>query len=429
MRKAFSTAPIVFGLCLASLTRTEPAAAADPEAGLAIDRLDRPSVGSRFYASDTLALREPWRPAFGLMTGYTYRAFSIVQADGRRSTLVRNLWTADIAGDIVIAGGLRLGLSFPMALFEDGHDTLIGTSAIVAHQGAAVGDVRIAGDVYAYGDQSSPLQVAVGVAAYLPTGDRAAFMGDGTARVHPRVLLTGRTRALVWGARAGYMLRPHEEFLGGVELGSEAVFGGSFGLQHGALTVGPELLASTVISSKSGPFTKETTAVEALLSAHHDVARTVIAGVGLGTRITEGLGAPTFRAVLSFEYMPAQRFKAPDRDNDGVPDEIDRCPDVPGCDPHEPGCPMPPIDTDGDGVPDYLPTCSLLPTAPSTDGPPTVPVTPTTPAKPVGPSTLDPCERVDSTECGRPKAPPPVPPSPEPPLPIPEHMRTWGSGS
>ncbi len=377
-------------------------------------------MGSRFYASDTLALREPWRPAFGVVTGYTYRAFSIVQSDGGRSSLVRNLWTADVAGDIVIAGGLRLGLSFPVALFEDGRDTQIGTSAVVAHQGAAAGDLRIAGDVYAYGEPASPLSVAVGVAAYLPTGDRASFMGDGTARVHPRVLLTGRTRALVWGARAGYMLRPHEEFLGGVELGSEAVMGASFGLQRGALTVGPELLASTVVSSKSGPFTKETAAVEALFSAHHDVAKTLIAGVGVGTRITEGLGAPTFRAVLSLEYMPVQRLKAPDRDLDGVPDEIDRCPDVPGCDPNEPGCPIPPIDTDGDGLPDYQPACSLgaAPASPSRapNGPPTPPLT-------KAPTALDPCERVDSTECGRPKAPSP-PPGPEP-LP-PERLRTWG---
>ena len=414
----------MFGLCLASLALTEPARAADPEAGLAIDRLDRPAVGSRFYASDTLALTEPWRPAFGLVSGYTYRAFSIVSAQGNRSSLVRNLWTADVAGDIVIAGGLRLGLSFPLALFEDGHDTLVGTSSVVAHQGAAAGDLRIAGDVFAYGEATSRLRVAVGVAAYLPTGDRSAFMGDGTARVHPRVLLTGRTRALVWGARVGYMIRPHEEFLGGVELGSEAVLGGSFGLQHGALTVGPELLASTVVSSKSGPFTKETTAVEALLSAHHDVGRTLILGAGVGTRITEGLGAPTFRAVLSLEYMPVQKLVAPDRDRDGVPDETDRCPDVPGCDTHEPGCPMPPIDTDGDGVPDYLPTCSLLPAATTPTGPHS-PLTPTSPARPSAPSTLDPCERVDSTECGRPKQPPSRSVEPEPPLP--DSLRTWGS--
>lgn len=422
MLRPFSTAPIVFGLCLATLVAAPCTAhAADPEAGLAIDRLDRQATGSRFYASDTLALREPWRPSFGVLSGYTYRAFSIIQADGTRSSLVRNLWTVDLAGDIVIAGGLRLGLSLPMAVFEDGHDTLIGTSAVVAHQGPAIGDVKIAGDVYTYGEHDSPFSLALGVAAYLPTGDRSAFMGDGTARVHPRALLAGRTRALVWAARAGYMLRPHEEFLGGVELGSEAVLGGSFGLQRGPLTVGPEVLASTVVSSKSGPFTKETTAVEALLSAHHDVGKTLVAGVGLGTRITEGLGAPTFRAILSVEYLPVQRLAAPDRDGDGVPDELDRCPDVPGCDPHEPGCPLPPIDTDGDGLPDYQPTCSLQGPAPTR-----APELPVAPRRPTAPSTLDPCERVDSTDCGRTKPTPP-PPTPEPPAPVPESLRTWGT--
>lgn len=398
------------------------AKAADPEAGLAIDRLDRPAVGSRFYASDTLALREPWRPAFGTVTGYTYRAFSITQENGSRSSLVRNLWTVDVAGEIVIAGGLRLGLSLPMSLYEDGHDTQIGNSSIVAPSGAAPGDLRVAGDVYAYGEAGSPLSVAVGVAAYLPTGTRSSFMGDGTARVHPRVLLTGRSRALVWAARAGYMLRPHEEFLGGVELGSEVVVGGALGLQHGALTVGPEVLGSTVVSSVSGPLTRQTTPIEMLASAHYDMSRTLVLGVGVGTRLTEGLGAPAFRGVASLEYVPVQRAVAPDRDRDGVPDEIDRCPDIYGCNPQEPGCPLPPIDTDGDQVPDYQPSCYALPGAapPKKDAP-------AAPRRPAPPSTLDPCERVDSTECGRPKTSAPPSPSQDPARPIPESLRTWGN--
>jgi outer membrane protein OmpA-like peptidoglycan-associated protein len=48
-----------------------------------------------------------------------------------------------------------------------------------------------------------------------------------------------------------------------------------------------------------------------------------------------------------------------DRDHDGIPDDIDACPDEPedhkGNDPND-GCPMPP-DRDGDGIPDMYDKC------------------------------------------------------------------------
>ncbi len=63
------------------------------------------------------------------------------------------------------------------------------------------------------------------------------------------------------------------------------------------------------------------------------------------------------------------QFGLKDRDNDGVPDKDDECPDTPGL-PELNGCP----DTDGDGIPDHLDECPLeagLPEfngCPDTDG-------------------------------------------------------------
>lgn len=52
----------------------------------------------------------------------------------------------------------------------------------------------------------------------------------------------------------------------------------------------------------------------------------------------------------------AFRFGKSDRDGDGIPDEEDDCPDVPGLAEFG-GCP----DTDGDGIPDHLDECPLEP--------------------------------------------------------------------
>lgn len=53
---------------------------------------------------------------------------------------------------------------------------------------------------------------------------------------------------------------------------------------------------------------------------------------------------------------PLVARKIYDRDNDGVPDSTDLCPDVPGLKQFQ-GCP----DTDGDGIPDYEDKCPTLP--------------------------------------------------------------------
>jgi hypothetical protein len=416
MRLRFSIALGVFALSSAAFPRS--AWAIDPDAGLAIERLDRPEAGSRFYATDTLALRDPWMPAFGVQTNYSFRAFSIIEPDGTRFSLVRNMWSMDADAGIVIPGGLRLGLSMPLALYEDGRDTVIGNSQVLAPTYPAAGDLRIAGDVFVRGGKDDPFSLAIGVAVYLPTGSLSSFMSDSTARVYPRALMTGKYRYLRWGLRVGYMLRPHEEFLGGVELGSEALLGASAGVEKGPFVFGPELMGSTVVSSASGLFTKETTPIEALLSGHYSITNKIVAGAGVGTRLTDGLGAAAFRAVMSLEYVPFKVIVR-DRDGDGIPDEQDHCPDVPGCDPDNLGCPAPLIDSNGDGVPDMEPICLTLPDGRNKAAPP-VP----RPWQKPAPPTLDPCERVDAPEGECERTAPKERESPEnPPLPP---QRTWG---
>jgi outer membrane protein OmpA-like peptidoglycan-associated protein len=101
---------------------------------------------------------------------------------------------------------------------------------------------------------------------------------------------------------------------------------------------------------------------------------------GVGTRITGGYGAPDLRMVASIAYwftlsdkIPrsgAPRYEAEnvetkvsDRDGDGYPDDIDKCPDIKedGKPPHpSDGCPAD-ADRDGDGIPDSEDACPDVP--------------------------------------------------------------------
>jgi OOP family OmpA-OmpF porin len=106
------------------------------------------------------------------------------------------------------------------------------------------------------------------------------------------------------------------------------------------------------------------------------------AGVSAGTAILRGYGAPDLRmTALVGTYVPildtdphsperraelrARRrdIHSRDSDNDGIPDDIDACPNEPedhlGNDPSD-GCPMPP-DRDHDGIPDQYDKCPDVP--------------------------------------------------------------------
>jgi len=94
---------------------------------------------------------------------------------------------------------------------------------------------------------------------------------------------------------------------------------------------------------------------------------------GLGTAV----GTPVFRVLGMVGWTPLPAAPAPeveskgeaeaknktkDRDNDGIPDDIDACPDTPGqpnADPTKDGCP--PSDRDKDGIPDSEDACPTVP--------------------------------------------------------------------
>ncbi|MCC6526670.1 MAG: OmpA family protein [Polyangiaceae bacterium] len=84
-----------------------------------------------------------------------------------------------------------------------------------------------------------------------------------------------------------------------------------------------------------------------------------------GAGYTPGFQSAGQRGVIGFVFEPSIQ----DKDHDGVPDRIDKCPDEPGPKDNE-GCPDP--DTDGDGVPDRLDQCPEKPGPEETAGCPVV---------------------------------------------------------
>jgi OOP family OmpA-OmpF porin len=200
----------------------------------------------------------------------------------------------------------------------------------------------------------------------LPTGSRESFSGDGAVRVTPRVMAAGQVSDFAYSARLAVNIRAQDDAVGGVPTGSELFFAASAGmyLLERKLLVGPELSGSTVLVN-GGAFEQATTPFEVLFGGHYSFSD-FRAGLGVGPGLTQGLGAPAFRLVGSFEWVPGieEPIDVPepepnDRDGDGVLDVDDACPDEPGVKSPEAsknGCPLP-ADRDGDGVLDADDAC------------------------------------------------------------------------
>ncbi len=72
------------------------------------------------------------------------------------------------------------------------------------------------------------------------------------------------------------------------------------------------------------------------------------------------LSDSTTHKIKKLHEQKAQKSKIiEDRDGDGVPDKLDKCPDVKGPASNK-GCPLPDIDTDGDGIPDSQDKCPTV---------------------------------------------------------------------
>lgn len=333
---------------------------AQSRSGFAVDRFEPAERGSQFFVNDTLDFRGDLRPAIGATLDYGYKPLVVYdRAGNERSALVRHQLFTHLGGSLVLADRLRLGLNLPIAVYQDGETTIVGNDRFKAADKAAVGDIRLAADLRFLGTYGDAFTLAGGVRAWLPTGQRSQFTGDGSTRIAPQIMAAGDLGPLTYAARLALVFRTRADDYAGSELGSELLGSAGAGLKalDGKLVIGPEVFASSVFTDSSSFFKTRGSPSEWLFGLHYDVGDLRLGG-GIGGGLTRGYGAPQLRALLSAEWVPA--YEKPDRDKDGVVDDVDACPDVagvPDTDPAKNGCPPAPLDTDEDGIPDTEDAC------------------------------------------------------------------------
>jgi outer membrane protein OmpA-like peptidoglycan-associated protein len=367
--------------------------------------LDRVQIGGA--PDDGLVTRRPYLSPetrlYGSATlGYVLDALraSTVAASTRVEDKIENLIQQQLmgyfSGGIEIAGRVGLGLSVPVAFAQSGGEVPIpgsrppAPSLFPIDTGASLYDVSLEGRVLVYNDEPSKLRIGVGGAVFVPSGN---FSRGGSDNGVSFYLYGALEKALGPFLLVG-SLGPHFRPLRGIDgtdsrldVGSELRVNAALFLDlFERLRVGGELNGMVGIDEnedgKSTFFEPQATPWEWLGSARLLLGETkkTYARASLGTRFTNGYGAPDLRVMVSLgrwvlldDVMPKDttrvRFtgevdpgKPPpdkDSDNDGFPDTIDACPQQAedGLDPYPgDGCPIS-SDRDGDGIPDINDKC------------------------------------------------------------------------
>jgi outer membrane protein OmpA-like peptidoglycan-associated protein len=332
--------------------------------GYAVNRFDPAEKGSDWFSNESLDLRGKLRPALGLVGDYSTNNIAYYNYDGsHQAALVGKQFFMHIGASLTIADRLRLGVSLPVALYQNGQNYTLGTTPLTPPSKAAIGDLRLGADVRLVGEYKDAFTMAIGAQVHLPTGVESQYTGDGKVDVQPRLLIAGDLADVAYAAKIGFEFRGRDDVFAGTQLGNNLTGSVALGLRavDRHLLIGPEFFASTLASQA---FNHLVTPVEGLLGAHYFVDGWRF-GLGAGGGIGDIYSSPSFRLLMGIEWSPAIEEKPADRDGDGVLDKDDACPDVAGVatdDPKTNGCPVAkPSDRDGDGILDADDACPDVP--------------------------------------------------------------------
>lgn len=259
--------------------------------------------------------------------------------------------------------------------------------------GPTISDARL--DVRAVLWRSDDRKTALGaqLSMLVPVGTNFSynFGNDGQVTALPMVNAEHSLGPVILAANTGVHFRPYRSINNpaggdGLGIGNEWrwAVGGFVPFKQGKYRLGGTIFGQTGIDSQQNLigdtlFTKQNTPIEWNVEGRMKFggpSERWWIGAGGGSKILNGYGAPDMRIIAMVgTYLPIEDSgatspkkrdrsqwrdeHAKDSDNDGIPDDLDVCPneaeDGKEPDPSD-GCPQP-ADKDGDGIPDQFDKC------------------------------------------------------------------------
>ena len=280
------------------------------------------------------------------------------------SRVIANQHKAELSGAIGLFDRVEIGVVVPLVAYQSGDDLAALGRPGEALDGFSLLDPRIIPKVTILKHQDfGGFGLALMVPVYLPFGDDGSFNSDGKLRVEPRLIADWRHDSgfKVIG-NVGYQVRPE---VTSQNIVSDDALRWSLGLQiptgvEKFHVIGSVFGSATFNDGRDGFAENANDPIEALGGLQFaNLPANLVAQVGAGAGLTSDIGAPALRVFASLSYTPMGPF---DRDEDGILDDKDQCPNDPEDKDgfkDDDGCPE--YDNDGDGILDNEDKCPLEP--------------------------------------------------------------------
>ena len=290
--------------------------------GFSVERFYPSAPGGGWFVMDNLQLGGKLGGSVALVGGYSREPMHVGPSDGSAESNVVSRQAFASVAMAVLFDRYRFYLNIDNPLLVrgksgtvDGH-RFVAPNVDLAKYPDKVTDFRIGVDALLLGDLKGPLRLGLGAQLFIPSGERATYVTDGTYRAMTRLLFAGDFGRFTYAGQLGAHIRPRND--SGVPdspMGSELLFGlaaaprfplGGSGKLFAV--IGPELYGETAFNAFLG---SHTAGAEVLLAAR--LERTDDNGAlqrfkfGFGEGIYREFGAPAWRCVLAVELLGRAR--------------------------------------------------------------------------------------------------------------------------
>lgn len=362
-RRTWGLVALVLVLPLAARAQTTAKTAID------VQRFKSGAGSQDFLNVESASVAEAMRGFIDLHVGYADNPL-ILGVPGSSTTALRvvdDLTWFDLTGGFAFKDHAEVFVGLPMSIAKGQQSALLDPSLGQNPLGFAVGDLRLGGK-YAFFERASPFNVAAELLLAFPTGNTNTFRGGGAVVFSPRVLAELNLGVLRLAANAGVTLRTAPTRLLDLTVGQEFIWAAGADIpvygDSNALSV---LLTTTGAVGLSGS-SSASVPIDALGGLRYRVKDFLAVEVAIGGGITRGWATPRFEAVVGVSFfakpipLPSSLVELPkaaptagpepeavmassteaepgspahqatpratvkDADHDGVPDELDRCP-------------------------------------------------------------------------------------------------------
>jgi len=351
-------------------------------------RTFRPSVDPRAQlASEPAMTPGPWAWNVGMDLHLSHAP--IVLKDSVSHDVAYRPLIAVFGGDFIANVGIgkraALGVALPVVFAQGSGNRPLPDGVQTAQNVpiSAIGDLSLRGKGTFIKNDGGGLGLAALLDLTVPTGARTSYAGEGSVTGSLRLLAEYSVIIANAQASLGYFFRTERRTwpsadLGGVRFGDEIPW--SFALifhpgiikaidsqsrqswelgVHGWIPAGP---VGPFVDPGAAALSPVLLSTSDRIALGHDHDVYVMLGAEFG--LTQAVGVPIFRSIVSVGWTPRDH----DKDGDGIPDDLDQCPDIPedkdGFEDTD-GCPE--LDNDEDGIIDREDACPNVRGVPSTD--------------------------------------------------------------